>query len=276
MKQGATLRPAEFLRVMGLTARQVGRFALQFRGKVANLGKSVDREFVDDQQRLAVQALTDVDLAAQEIILLALREHFPFVEVEPEEDTVSVGLFRRNRSRFRVVIDPIDGTLNYLSGAGQFAVAIGLLRDDRFAASAIYFPLADTLFLAARDSGCTVTRGGRTKAARRGAATPVVFRDSATDESVSGLVSGLGFAVERSGCSIADTTVAATGWASASVYSGRPSIRRCIGALVSREAGGVLCDFDGRPYDCSYPRELGSLLVARDRKTAARILAALG
>lgn len=271
-----TIRHSDFLRAMGLAARQVGRFALQFRGKVANLEKMVDRTYVNDEQRAAVQALTDVDLAAQEIILLALHDRFPFVEVEPEERTESVALFRRNRSRYRVVIDPIDGTLNYVTCAGQFAVAIGLLRDERFVASAIYFPLADMLLLASRDAGCTVTKSGRTRQARTGRVPAVVFRDSATAEEDARRVAGLGFAVERSGCSIADTTIAATHWAAASIYSVSPSVRRCIGTLVSREAGGYLCDFEGRPYDCEYPSGTGSLLVARDRGTAERILAALG
>ena len=52
-------------------------------------------------------------------------------------------------------------------------------------------------------------------------------------------------------------------------------IRRAIGALVSREAGGHLCDAAGVPHDCTRPHDLDSPVVAPDRPAAARFLAHL-
>lgn len=265
----------QFTEMMGLAARQAGAVANQFFGKVQNIGKSVDREFVNDLHQASLEALSDIDLATQEVILLALAEYFPFVRLEPEETTPTVERFAANRSRYSVVVDPIDGTLNYLSNKEHYAVAIGLVENVQYVASVVYFPAQGTLYRAVRDEGCRVQCDGRTRRAGRAAAPDVVFRDAAASESMIQTVETLGYSVVRSGSSIVDTTCVATGAARAAVYQRQPSIRRCIGALISREAGGFLTDMHGRTYDCTWPDTLDSLLVARERKTGERLLSAL-
>ena len=107
---------------------------------------------------------------------------------------------------------------------------------------------------------------------RSGETPDLVFRDSATPAAVAEAVAAAGFEVTRSGCSAVDSTVAATGAAAAAISYHQPSIRRCIGALVSREAGGYLCDIHGQPYDATHPGKLDSLLVASGRQVAERLL----
>jgi fructose-1,6-bisphosphatase/inositol monophosphatase family enzyme len=268
--------PNAFLDVMSLAARQVGAVALRFYGKVANLEKEViGREFANDDHRAALQALSDVDLAAQEVLLVALAERFPFVNLDPEEDTPSVSWFEGNDSRYTVVLDPIDGTLNYITQRGKFGVMVGLMEDDRYLASLVYFPMEGALYRAVRGEGCSVTIGGIARPVRSGPSPELVLRDAATPVEIAESVTAAGFTVTRSGCSAVDSTVAATGVAAAAISYHQPSIRRCIGALVSREAGGYLCDIHGRPYECTHPGALDSLLVARDRETAERILPVL-
>lgn len=273
---GMTSRSIEygvFLDRMTLAALQVGAMALQFYGKVPNVGKKVGPEYSDDLHRAAAEALTDVDLAAQEILLYALDHDFPFVRVEPEEETPLVERFAANDSRYTVVLDPIDGTLNYLKGHGQFAVSFGLLDGDRFDAAIVYFPLLGELFRASRGGGLSIVKTERASPPRVPNPT-MLFRDTAVPAEAVVALEEAGFPVERSGCSMVDSTAIATGLGRAAVCAKPPSIRRCIGALVSAEAGGVLCDLDGRPYDCTRPDSLDSLLIAPDRETADAILAA--
>ncbi len=263
----------DFLDRMSLAARQVGSVALRFYGKVENLEKSVPgREFVNDDHRARIQALSDVDLAAQEIVLLALAEHFPFVKLDPEEDTQSVALFSSNESPYTVVVDPIDGTLNYITQRDQFGVMIGLLEENRYIASLVHFPKEGRTYRAVRGDGCTVTVAGETKPVRAGETPVLILRDSATPDAIAEALESAGFATSRSGCSAVDSTVAATGVAAAAVSFKEPSVRRCIGALVSREAGGYLCDKHGNPYDCIHPAGLDSLVTARSREVAERIV----
>src|SRR5437868_14884711 len=90
MPQTRTIRYSDFLDTMALAARQVGAMALQFYGKVANVEKTLDRTYVNETQRATAQALSDVDLAAQEILLLALAERLPFVLLDAVEHTPGI------------------------------------------------------------------------------------------------------------------------------------------------------------------------------------------
>jgi fructose-1,6-bisphosphatase/inositol monophosphatase family enzyme len=270
------VEPAAFLDCMSIAARQVGAVALRFYGKVANLEKEVvGREFANDDHRAALQALSDVDLAAQEILLIALAEGYPFVAVDPEEDTPGVAAFADNVSRYTVVLDPIDGTLNYITQHGKFGVMVGLMEDERYVAGLVYFPLDGRLYRAVRNEGCTVTIAGIERPVRTGETPALVFYDAATPAEAAAAIESVGVSTTRSGCSAVDSTVAATGEAAAALSYHQPSVRRCIGALVSREAGGYLCDLQGRPYDCTHPSTLDNLLVARDRAFAEVVLGAL-
>lgn len=272
MPASQRIRYPEFLDVMSLAARHAGTVALQFYGKVANLGKTLERDYVNDIQRATAQALTDVDLVAQEILLQALAEYYPFVAIDAEEDTPTVKRFRRNRSPYTIVIDPIDGTLNYVSQRQQFAVVVGLLKEDRYVASLAYFPLRNELYRAIRDRGCTVTNNGRTKPVRAGRAPGLILHESAHTEEFMSEIKQAGFDVLRGGCSTMDSTVAATRIGAASIFHRPPSVRRCIGTLISREAGGFLSDARGKHYDCTHPAGMDSLVVASTERLAERLL----
>jgi fructose-1,6-bisphosphatase/inositol monophosphatase family enzyme len=266
-----TIDYRSFLDRMSLAALQAGAVALQFRGKVGNIGKEVGHAY-DELHRIAAAALSDVDLAAQEILLHALDAYYPFVRVEPEEDTPLVARFASNESAYTVVLDPIDGTLNYLTCEGQFAVALGLLCGDRFDAVVVYFPLLGELYRASRGDGVAVvtTANARERDPRH----RVVFHGTSTPEVALRNLERAGYEPEYSRCSMVDSTVLATRLGRASVYDLRPSIRRCIGMLVSAESGGYLCDLSGRPYDCTRPDTLDSLVIAPDRETADGVRAA--
>lgn len=272
-----TIDPESFLSHMRLAAEQVGALALQFRGKVANVGKKIEGDD-DPVHRAAAEALSDVDLASQEIILLSLVAHFPFVRLDAEEDTPLVEGFSGNDSRYTVVLDPIDGTLNYLSQRGEFGVLIGLLEDDRFIASLCHFPLRKETFVAVRDRGAfRYDLSSRSSATNRGrviASTDsrLVYVDSATSPEIIARLNAAGYETARSGCSAVDATVAATGLAVAAIAMKQPSIRRCVGTLISREAGGVLTLATGEPYDCTHPRGMSSLLVSSTRVASVDVL----
>ncbi len=277
----SAIDPELFLSHMRLAAEQVGVVALQFRGKVANVGKSVEGEH-EPSHRLAAEALSDVDLAAQEIILLSLAAHFPVVRLDAEEDTPLVARFAASDSRYTVVIDPIDGTLNYLSNRGQFGVLVGLLEDDRFIASLCHFPLRNETFVAVRDRGAfrynhseasSVPLAASRERIIAGTDSRLVYVDSATSAEAIARLNAAGYETARSGCSAVDATVAATGLAAAAVAMKQPSIRRCVGTLISREACGALTLANGEPYDCTHPRGLSSLLVSSNRETSDAVLA---
>ncbi len=105
-------------------------------------------------------ALTDGDCVSQEILLVALRAHFPDVSVFVEEDTPTAESFAGNRSAQTVVIDPIDGTARYLRGDGPYAILVGLEREGVVDAALIAVPQFGVVARATRGGGAEIARLG--------------------------------------------------------------------------------------------------------------------
>ena len=91
----------DFVERMTLPVRQAAAAVRWLEGRVLNRPKS-------GEETQAKSALTDADCVSQEVLLAALLEIAPEVELDAEEDTPLVHAFSRNRSSYRVRIDPID------------------------------------------------------------------------------------------------------------------------------------------------------------------------
>ncbi len=96
----------------------------------------------------AINLVTEVDRAAEKIILEHLRAATPDFDVLTEE-TGTYG----NGARFRWVIDPVDGTTNYAHHFPYFTVSIGLEENGETIVGVVYDPILDQLFYATRGGG---------------------------------------------------------------------------------------------------------------------------
>jgi fructose-1,6-bisphosphatase/inositol monophosphatase family enzyme len=145
--------PQEFLAVMAPAVRQAASIARALEGRVQNRPKW-------GEESAAKAALTLADSAAQEAILVPLRERFPAVGLRAEEDTPSVAGFPADADEC-VVVDPIDGTLRfYLEGEGPYAVMVGLVRERRYEAALVALPREGLFFQAARGGPARMARPG--------------------------------------------------------------------------------------------------------------------
>lgn len=103
--------------------------------------------------------VTDADEAAEALILKRLAERLPEVPVVAEE-AASEGKTARPGPLF-LLVDPVDGTLEFLSGNGEFTINIALIADGVPRAGAVYAPALGKLWIgAASASVCTVQPGG--------------------------------------------------------------------------------------------------------------------
>ncbi|WP_437206050.1 inositol monophosphatase family protein [Planctomicrobium sp. SH664] len=96
--------------------------------------------------------VTEADIASQNAIVGYLREHFPDHRFLGEEDLSC----EEGDSPFRWVIDPLDGTSNYVHRFPYYAVSIGLERGDELIVGAIYDPNRDEMFAAELGQGATL------------------------------------------------------------------------------------------------------------------------
>ena len=92
--------------------------------------------------------VTDIDTASERSISQALASEFPDVGFLGEETGRTPGA-----SRFEWVVDPLDGTRNFVIGIPIFCVSIALTADAVSLAGVIYDPVHDELFAAAKDQG---------------------------------------------------------------------------------------------------------------------------
>ncbi|MBI4670746.1 MAG: inositol monophosphatase [Chloroflexi bacterium] len=128
---------SEYVTIASTAARAAGQIMREGWGKPHAL------EF-----KGAINLVTEVDRAAEAVILEHLRCATPDYDVLAEES----GTHARGCA-FRWVIDPLDGTTNYAHHFPYFAVSIGLEENGESIAGVVYDPLRDELFTATRGGG---------------------------------------------------------------------------------------------------------------------------
>ncbi len=97
----------------------------------------------------AIDLVTTVDREAERRIVDILARRFPDHSILAEEETAVV----RSRSGYRWIIDPLDGTTNFVHSYPQFGVSIALERDGEIVLGLVYDPLREECFRAAKGEG---------------------------------------------------------------------------------------------------------------------------
>jgi len=93
--------------------------------------------------------VSNADLKAEKIIIEELKKARPHYSIISEEDGSEINKDKKNIW----IIDPIDGTTNFLHGVPHFAISIALKSEDEIVSGLIYDPIKDEMFYAERDNG---------------------------------------------------------------------------------------------------------------------------
>ena len=93
--------------------------------------------------------VSNADLKAEKIIIEELKKARPYYSIISEEDGSEMNKDKNNIW----IIDPIDGTTNFLHGVPHFAISIALKSGDEIVSGLIYDPIKDEMFYAEKDSG---------------------------------------------------------------------------------------------------------------------------
>lgn len=108
-----------------------------------------------------IEEVTAADREANELIVGRLRQEFPGDGILAEESTDSVHRLDKDRVW---LIDPMDGTKNFINRDGDFAVQIGLAVGGESVLGVVYQPTRATLYRAARNGGAWIEAGEKTAA----------------------------------------------------------------------------------------------------------------
>ncbi|MBV8979531.1 MAG: inositol monophosphatase [Acidimicrobiia bacterium] len=209
--------------------------------------------------------VTAVDVASEALIVGAIERERPDDGVLGEE-----GSNREGTTGVRWIIDPLDGTTNYLYGFPMFAVSIAAEVDGQVEAGAVFHPSLDELFTARRGKGARCNGEPINVSGHDDLSTALVGTGFAYDadmrrrqgrwlEHVLPSVRD----IRRGGAAALDLCWVACGRLDGFYEAGLAPWDFAAGDLIAREAGAETSDFDGGPV------RSGSVLAASPRIASA-------
>ncbi|MBL6786063.1 MAG: inositol monophosphatase [Candidatus Pelagibacter bacterium] len=93
--------------------------------------------------------VTSADKRTEKILIDELQKAHPEYGIITEES----GIINKSNTKNRWIIDPIDGTMNFLNGVPQFAISIGYEEDGEIKSGVIFNPIMNEMFCAEKGSG---------------------------------------------------------------------------------------------------------------------------
>ncbi|MBF0549005.1 MAG: inositol monophosphatase [Deltaproteobacteria bacterium] len=131
----------EFTDVATAACRRAGFFLAE------NFGR-VTAEMI--RRKKHMDYVTEMDLTAERMIIDTITASFPTHKIMAEETRRDTG------EGYRWIIDPLDGTTNYIHGFPRYAVSIALEKDGELMVGTVYDPERDELFAAEKGRGATL------------------------------------------------------------------------------------------------------------------------
>jgi myo-inositol-1(or 4)-monophosphatase len=199
----------------------------------------------------ALDLVTSTDHASEELIVKMLHERFPDHALLAEEKTLFAG-----NSHYRWIIDPLDGTTNFVHGYPQFGVSIALERRGEVVLGLVYDPLRDEQFHALKQEGAFLN-GERIFASRVAALSQSLLATGFPYDRRENVDFYLAFfksflvschGIRRAGSAALDLCYVASGRLDGFWEFKLRAWDTAAATLVVREAGGTVTDFRGNEF----------------------------
>ncbi len=191
--------------------------------------------------------VSEVDRNAEQAIIETIRRAYPAHAILAEESG------EHGKDDFQWVVDPLDGTTNYLHGFPQFAISIALMHRGRLESGVVYDPLRDEMFTADRGGGALLNDRRLRVADQKGLkgallGTGIPFRDQRYMDAYLEMLKALTretAGIRRPGSAALDFAYVAAGRLDGFWELGLSIWDFAAGALLVQEAGGVVSDIAG-------------------------------
>jgi myo-inositol-1(or 4)-monophosphatase len=214
------------------------------------IAKSAEhRDNIETAQKGSNDFVTNVDKAAEQIIIDIIKKSYPDHTIVGEESGVAEG----KDSDYQWIIDPLDGTTNFVNGLPHFSVSIAVRIKGRTEIGCVYDPMRNELFTAQRGAGAQLNN----KRIRTGSAkdlngtilaTGFPFKAKQHAEGFMAVISALFVDCadfRRTGSAALDLCYVAAGRVDGFFELGLKPWDLAAGELIAREAGAICTDFSG-------------------------------
>ena len=194
--------------------------------------------------------VTNSDKKVEKILIEELQKARPNYSILSEE----IGEINNDES-FRWIIDPIDGTANFLHGVPHFAISIGLEHDKEIICGIIYDPIKDELFNAEKGNGSYLNNQRLRVSARSKLQDCIIFTGGpkleAEDRALSlkeydKFSSEVFIPIRKMGSASLDLAYVAAGRCDGFWQRNLKYWDIAAGIILVREAGGFVTDFSGK------------------------------
>lgn len=215
-----------------------------------------------------INIVTEADKMSENLIIQEIRREFPEHGILSEESDAIAG-----DGKMRWIIDPLDGTTNYAHGYPVFCVSIALEKDGQVILGVIYDPTRDDLFFAERGQGAflnseklSVSTLSNLSQALLATGFPYDIRESKNNNlDYFNKMAVRVQAIRRAGAAALDLAYLAAGR-----FDGFWELKlkpwdTAAGCLMVEEAGGVISDISGNPWNLESPVILASNGLIHDQ-----------
>ena len=235
-------------------AREAGEFLLENADKQKEIIEKDDWTFV-----------TDIDPQAEKIVVDIIQSAFPGHGILCEEESVT-----KSSGEYLWIIDPLDGTHNYIRGIPLYGVSIGIVYREDIVAGIIYLPVENALYVSEKGNGAFKNEKRIHVSDRKEISLCTLSYDSSIryDPVLKPKVlAALGkrvFNVRMFGASTTLLTLLAEGKLDISVEFDDKSWDFAAGLSLVKEAGGKFTDFHGTPATYKTKRYIASNGLVHD------------
>lgn len=253
----------EYARAAAAAAKDAGLLLAKYAGRPSTV----------ETKRSRIDLVTDIDRAAERRIRRRLARAYPSFGFLGEE-----GGEARSASPFRWIVDPVDGTNNFVHGLPLFGVSIGLEYRGQMVVGVIYDPMRRELFVATKGGGATLN-GGRIRVSRTRQLSHSLLSTGFSSRFLKQPRPYLKWFEEFQRRSHGVRRIGSTVFCLAAVAAGRLDgfyeqdlwpWDIAAGILLVEEAGGRISDFDGAP-----PQLTAGRLVASNGRIHAGMLSVI-
>jgi myo-inositol-1(or 4)-monophosphatase len=220
-----------------------------------------DRPFIISNKEGINNLVTEADHASERVIIDVIRKNFPDHSILSEE----VGEITMD-SKYKWIIDPIDGTVNFANGIPICCVSIAVELEGRMVLGAVYNPFMNEFFVAEKGKGSTLNDkkihvSEKTEVLKSCLVTgfPYTYLDHPNGPlEVFARLIRQGVPVRRLGSAAIDLCWVAAGRFDGFYEHKLAAWDSSAGFLIVEEAGGRVTDYDGNPYSPYQPHILAT------------------